>query len=91
MRYWITNGIVHTAVQREACKTDILIEDGKIAALGKANGGESVDAAGLNIYPGLVEAHCHLGLDGRVRPVIEHPNPPPAFPWNPVSVQSTDC
>ena len=23
-----------------------------------------IDATGLNVYPGFVEAHCHLGLDG---------------------------
>lgn len=23
-----------------------------------------IEAAGLNIYPGFVEAHCHTGLDG---------------------------
>ncbi|MBR2365228.1 MAG: amidohydrolase [Lentisphaeria bacterium] len=65
MRYWIVNGSVHTAMTPEAVKTDILIENGKIAAFGKADGKDPViDAAGKEIYPGLVEAHCHLGLAG---------------------------
>ncbi|MBO4303368.1 MAG: amidohydrolase [Lentisphaeria bacterium] len=65
MRYWIANGSVHTALAPEAVKVDILVEDGKIAALGKADGtAPVVDAAGKAVFPGLVEAHCHLGLDG---------------------------
>ncbi len=65
MRFWIINGLVHTAVTPEPVKCDILVEDGKIAALGKAEeGAETVDASGMNVYPGLVDAHCHLGLHG---------------------------
>ena len=66
MRYWIINGIVHTAVSPGELHTDILVEDGKIAALGKHEDGcaDLIDAAGLHIFPGLVEAHCHLGLVG---------------------------
>ena len=65
MRYWIANGSVHTAITPEAIKTDILVENGKIAAFGKAGSNDPIiDAAGKEIYPGLVEAHCHLGLAG---------------------------
>ncbi|MBO5725187.1 MAG: amidohydrolase [Lentisphaeria bacterium] len=65
MRYWIVNGNIHTAVTPEVLQADILIENGKIAAIGKAPEGEPcVDVKGLEVYPGLVEAHCHLGLDG---------------------------
>ena len=65
MRYWLVNGNMHTAVTPGVQNVDILIENGKIAALGKAPAGEEcVDVKGLEVYPGLVEAHCHLGLDG---------------------------
>ena len=64
----IRNGSVNDAVNREAYVADIRITDGKIAEIGKdltVNEGEEViDATGLNVYPGFVEAHCHLGLDG---------------------------
>ena len=47
---------------------DIAIENGKIAAIlspGTACEAETViDASGKMVYPGFVEAHCHLGLDG---------------------------
>ncbi len=62
----IKNGRIHDAVRREPYTADILIQNGKIAAIGEGLGGdeEFFDAAGLDVYPGFVEAHCHLGLDG---------------------------
>lgn len=63
----VKNGLIHDAVNREAYQGDILIEDGKIKAIGKElsleEGTEVIDAEGLMVYPGFVEAHCHLGLD----------------------------
>ena len=62
----IKNGTVHDAIHREAYKADILVENGKIAQIGEnlTADCEAYDASGLNIYPGFVEAHCHIGLDG---------------------------
>ncbi|MBQ9335995.1 MAG: amidohydrolase [Lentisphaeria bacterium] len=64
MRYWITNVKVNTALVPGEQDIDILVEDGRIAALGKYDSGEKIDGAGLHVFPGLVEAHCHLGLHG---------------------------
>ena len=63
----IKNGTLHTAVSKEAFIADILIDGGKIVKIGKglsADGAEVIDATGLQVYPGFVEAHCHIGLDG---------------------------
>ncbi|MCM1187974.1 MAG: amidohydrolase [bacterium] len=64
----IKNGMIHDGVHREAFQADILVEDGKITAIGKApeaaEGAQIVDAEGLQVYPGFVEAHGHIGLDG---------------------------
>jgi predicted amidohydrolase YtcJ len=62
----IKNGTVYDAVNREPYKADILVKDGKIAEIGENLSAECevFDAEGLNIYPGFVEAHCHIGLDG---------------------------
>lgn len=64
----VKNGLVHDSVREEAYEADILIEDGKIVRIGKdlslPEGAELYDASGLSVYPGFVEAHCHLGLDG---------------------------
>ena len=64
MRYWITNVKVNTAVDPAERDLDILVENGKITALGKYDSGEKLDGDGLHVFPGLVEAHCHLGLEG---------------------------
>ena len=62
--FWLINGIVHDAVHKRPLKADILVKRGKIAAIGKCTGTKVVDLKGLEVFPGLVEAHCHLGLDG---------------------------
>ena len=64
----IKNGLVHDAISPEATIKDILVKDGKIAAIGVnldvPEGAEVVDATGKEVYPGFVEAHGHIGLDG---------------------------
>src|SRR6195952_4019945 len=47
---------------------DILIEDGRIAAIGEnltPAGAEAIDATGLIALPGLVDLHTHLREPGR--------------------------
>jgi len=64
----IKNGMVHDAIRPEAYQADVLVVDGVIREIGKdlsvEEGVEIVDATGLQVYPGFVEAHGHLGLDG---------------------------
>lgn len=63
----IVNGLVHDAVNPEPRKIDIRIENGKIAELlpsPSGFAGERFDAAGMQIFPGLIDAHSHIGLDG---------------------------
>jgi len=64
----IKNGTVYDAVTPTPYKADIRVEDGKIAeiapVLEAAEGEQVIDAAGLSVYPGFVDAHSHLGLDG---------------------------
>ena len=64
----IRNGNVHNAIVPEAFVADILIKDGKIKEIGSnlviPEGTEVIDASGKEIYPGFIEAHGHIGLDG---------------------------
>ena len=47
-------------------RADVLIRDGKIAAIGAAGpAGQRVDAAGCYVLPGGVDPHCHLMPDIR--------------------------
>ena len=49
---------------------DVLLVDGKVAAVGKAvavpAGAVEVDGAGKHVTPGLVDCHSHTALDGNV-------------------------
>ena len=64
----IRNGRIHDAVQRDAYTADILIENGKIKVIGEnltiPEDCETIDATGLDVFPGFVDAHTHIGLDG---------------------------
>ena len=62
----IKNAIIHDAIHKEPYQGDILIRDGKLISVGEAMNTEDevFDAAGLHAYPGFVDAHSHIGLDG---------------------------
>ena len=63
----IKNGILHTAVTKDVFVADLLIDHGKIVKIGKnisAENAEEIDASGYHVYPGFIDAHCHIGLDG---------------------------
>lgn len=66
----IKQGKIYNAIEEEPFLGDILVEDGiirKIAPIldGKEiNDAEVIDATGLRIYPGFIDAHSHLGLQG---------------------------
>ncbi len=61
----LKNGIIHDMVNREPYQADILVKDGKIAAIGTdLTDEEVIDLEGRDVYPGFIDAHAHLGLDG---------------------------
>lgn len=68
MNFCIKNGLVFDGIVKDGQAVDILVMNGKIAEIGEnlssAEGIECIDAAGLRVYPGFVEAHAHTGLDG---------------------------
>src|SRR4051812_28324499 len=41
------------------------IVDGRIAGLGEGSAREQIDAAGLTIFPGVIDAHVHFNEPGR--------------------------
>ena len=63
----IRNGTVHTMTGDAPKKRDILIEDGKILDIAKgidapAGDAEVICADGLQVYPGFIDAHSHVGI-----------------------------
>lgn len=63
----IKNGFIFDSVHSEPYHADIRIEGTVIKeiapGLSPVDGEEIIDASGLRVYPGFVDAHCHLGLD----------------------------
>ena len=63
----IKNGKIFTVAQKEPFVGDVLLDGAKIVEIGQnlaAKADQVVDATGLNVYPGLIDCHSHLGLDG---------------------------
>lgn len=60
----IQNGTVLTITNGTMEETDILVRDGKIDRIGKdlraPNGVEVIDATGLFVMPGIIDAHSHI-------------------------------
>jgi imidazolonepropionase-like amidohydrolase len=63
----IKNATVMDAIHPEPYRADILVEDGKIRQIApdmQADQAEVFDATGLYAFPGFIDAHSHLGMDG---------------------------
>ncbi|MDX1906493.1 MAG: amidohydrolase family protein [Bacteroidia bacterium] len=63
----IRNGTVLTITRGVLPATDVLVMNGKISQIGKElkapQGVQVVDATGLYVMPGIIDAHSHLGID----------------------------
>ena len=62
----IQNGLLHTMESEKPREADLLIRDGKIAKIAASIHIEKdmqvFDASGLHVYPGLIDAHSHIGI-----------------------------
>lgn len=67
MSIYIKNGKLYPMAGPVIENGSILIENGKIAAIGAdiaiPAGAEVIDAAGRMVLPGMIDAHCHLGME----------------------------
>ncbi|QSX38329.1 amidohydrolase family protein [Shewanella sedimentimangrovi] len=61
----LRHATLYTVSQGILEDTDLLLHDGRIAAIGKqlaAEGAEEIDASGKRIYPGLIALDSHAGM-----------------------------
>lgn len=71
----IKGGTLLTVTNDDLAETDILIRNGKIAQIGKnlsAPNAKVIDAKGLFVMPGIIDAHSHMAVEGGVN---EYTNP----------------
>ncbi|CAN5464623.1 amidohydrolase family protein [soil metagenome] len=63
----VKNGTVITITKGNLESTDVLIKDGKISQIAKGiaapAGAKVIDASGLFVMPGIIDAHSHIALD----------------------------
>ena len=66
----IRNATVLTAINGTLANTDILVQNGKIARIGKnlkaSSNAQVIDASGKFVTPGIVDCHSHTMMDGGV-------------------------
>ncbi len=77
----IKGGTVLTVTNGTLNNTDVLIRNGKITRIGEGlnapSGTRTIDASGMYVMPGIIDAHSHLALDA----VNELTNPVTAEVW----------
>lgn len=66
----IQNATILTVTKGTIEKGSILIRNGKIAQVGKSvrvpEGATLIDASGMYVIPGIIDAHSHIAVDGGV-------------------------
>ena len=62
----IKNGTVITITDGVKSNTDVLVQNGKISRIGTnlsaPTGTTEIDATGMHVMPGIIDAHSHIGL-----------------------------
>ena len=62
----VKNGNLYTMENEEPINADLFVSNGKIAEIGKnievSDDVKIIDAAGMNVFPGFIDAHSHLGI-----------------------------
>ncbi len=62
----VKNGNLYTMENEEPINADLFVSNGKIAEIGKnievTDDVKIIDATGMNVFPGFIDAHSHLGI-----------------------------
>lgn len=61
----IKNATVFTMEDETLNNYDVLLKNGKVLKIDRdiqEDGAQIIDATGLNVYPGLIDAHSHVGI-----------------------------
>ena len=56
----VSGARVFSAFTREWLDGDVAVADGRIAGVGRYDGGERIDGAGRYLVPGFIDAHVHV-------------------------------
>ncbi|MDO8363781.1 MAG: amidohydrolase family protein [Actinomycetota bacterium] len=69
-RLLIRGGIVFDGIGHEPHPADVVVEHGRIIAVGLGLDGDTeLDATGHSVYPGFIDCHVHFMADGNLDPM----------------------
>jgi imidazolonepropionase-like amidohydrolase len=70
-RLLIRGGIVVDGIGHEPHPADVVLEGGRIVAVGPGlDGDNEIDATGHTVYPGFIDCHVHFMADGDLDPMV---------------------
>ncbi|MGB8861414.1 MAG: amidohydrolase family protein [Ilumatobacteraceae bacterium] len=70
-RLLIRGGIVVDGIGHEPHPADVVLEAGRIVAVGPGLDGDTeIDATGHTVYPGFIDCHVHFMADGNLDPML---------------------
>jgi imidazolonepropionase-like amidohydrolase len=74
MSWWIDGALVVDGTGRDPAPTGVLIENGRITQLGndRPASADVIDANGLTLTPGLIDAHVHIGLSSDINASVRY-------------------
>ena len=94
------DALLNPATSEVTRQAVLIIEDGRVTKAGKRDGthvprdGETIDAAGLTLLPGLIDCHVHLTSLGEGLDFARELTTPPTFELmraRPPTVDKVDC
>ena len=75
-RLLIRGGIVVDGIGHEPHPADVVLEHGRIVAVGPGLDGDTeIDASGHTVYPGFIDCHVHFMVDGNLDPMLSVQTP----------------
>ena len=79
-RRLFTNGQVFDGTGSPATAADVVVEDGRIVAIGVGlDGDEAVDCTGATVFPGFFDCHVHVMMSGV--DLLRHLQTPFSYPF----------
>lgn len=74
MEIWLQDATLVDGTGADPVRTGLLVQDGRVASIGgeRPAGIDVLDAQGLVVTPGLIDAHVHVGLSSNLNALVSY-------------------